>query len=225
MIRLYLVRHGENLANLTKEFSCRLVDYPLTPKGVLQAEQTAAYFAGLPIDAVYTSPLKRARQTARPIAAKHNLTPIVIENLREINVGALELEPPSLKNWGLHNQILMDWYNGLYDVTFPGGENFHTMWARARNALLHIARDGDHRSVVAAGHGGMFTYLIRPLCPGADEIAMWQTPNHNGSVTEIELSVVDGEPVGRLVRWADSSHLHGEAAQFVHPLPEPGEFE
>jgi broad specificity phosphatase PhoE len=225
MIHLYLVRHGENLANITKEFSCRLVDYPLTPKGALQARQTAEHFASRRIDAVYSSPLKRARQTALPIAALLGLTPIVIENLREINVGTLELEPPSLRTWDLHNQILTDWYYGKYDETFPGGENFHGMWARARDALLQIARGGDARSVVAVGHGGMFTYLIRPLCPGADEVAMWQTPNHNCSITEIELDVVDGEPVGRLLRWADSSHLYGEAAQFVHPLPEPGEFE
>jgi broad specificity phosphatase PhoE len=45
MTTLYLVRHGENLANITKEFSYRAVDYPLTPKGILQAEQTAEYFA------------------------------------------------------------------------------------------------------------------------------------------------------------------------------------
>ena len=37
MNRVYLVRHGENLAHLTKEFSYRKVDYPLTPKGVMQA--------------------------------------------------------------------------------------------------------------------------------------------------------------------------------------------
>jgi broad specificity phosphatase PhoE len=65
MNRLYLVRHGENRANLTKEFSSRLVDYPLTAKGVLQAQQTADYFqqrAGAGgIDAVYSSPLKRSR--------------------------------------------------------------------------------------------------------------------------------------------------------------------
>ena len=41
MTHLYLIRHGENLANLTKEFSYLKVDYPLTPKGKLQAAQTA----------------------------------------------------------------------------------------------------------------------------------------------------------------------------------------
>ena len=57
---IYLVRHGENLANITKEFSHRLVDYSLTPKGIIQAEQTAAYFRDFHIDEIYSSPLKRA---------------------------------------------------------------------------------------------------------------------------------------------------------------------
>ena len=41
MQRVFLIRHGENQANLTKEFSYRLVDYPLNAKGILQARQTA----------------------------------------------------------------------------------------------------------------------------------------------------------------------------------------
>ncbi len=56
MNRLYLVRHGENRANITKEFSCRHVDYPLTPKGVLQAQQTAKHLAGEAADLIPGSP-------------------------------------------------------------------------------------------------------------------------------------------------------------------------
>ena len=60
MNTLYLVRHGENRANLTKQFSYKTVDYPLTPKGVLQAQQTAEFFQDKQIDEIYASPLKRA---------------------------------------------------------------------------------------------------------------------------------------------------------------------
>ena len=69
MTRVYLVRHGENPANLLKQFSHRLVDYSLTPKGIAQAEQTAAFFLDKRIDAIYSSPLKRARKTAEIIGA------------------------------------------------------------------------------------------------------------------------------------------------------------
>ena len=62
MNTIYLVRHGENRANLTKEFSYKVVDYSLTPKGALQAQQTAQFFQDKQIHEVYTSPLKRAPQ-------------------------------------------------------------------------------------------------------------------------------------------------------------------
>src|SRR5206468_3641607 len=65
MNTLYLIRHGENTANLTREFSHRAVDYSLTPKGMLQAQQTAEYFKTRRVDAIYTSPLKRALETAQ----------------------------------------------------------------------------------------------------------------------------------------------------------------
>ncbi|MCB0162068.1 MAG: histidine phosphatase family protein, partial [Caldilineaceae bacterium] len=81
----YLVRHGENPANLTKEFSYRDVDYSLTPKGVLQAQQTAAYFRNVPVDAVVASPLKRTRETAAIIADALGLPVEVMEDFREVN--------------------------------------------------------------------------------------------------------------------------------------------
>ena len=58
--RLYLLRHGENPANLSKVFSNRHVDHPLTEKGILQAQQTADYFVGQELQAICTSPLKRS---------------------------------------------------------------------------------------------------------------------------------------------------------------------
>ncbi|MGH2510245.1 MAG: histidine phosphatase family protein, partial [Ktedonobacteraceae bacterium] len=90
---IHLVRHGENPANITHEFSYKLIDYPLTPKGVLQATQTAEFLKGTPIDAIYSSPLKRAHETAHIIAAPHQLPVTVIEGFREVNVGELELRP------------------------------------------------------------------------------------------------------------------------------------
>src|SRR4051812_45611032 len=99
MTRLYLVRHGENLANLTKEFSYKLVVHSLTDKGVLQAGQTALYFMGKQIDAIYSSPLKRAAETAQIIAAELGLPITTMENFREVNVGDLERYPPTEENW------------------------------------------------------------------------------------------------------------------------------
>src|SRR6478672_925857 len=96
---VYIVRHGENPANINREFSYRLVDYSLTPKGVRQAEDTARFFRDKQIDAIYSSPLKRAVETAEIIAAPLGLPVALIEEFREINVGTLEEQPPTDENW------------------------------------------------------------------------------------------------------------------------------
>src|SRR5438105_194796 len=139
---LYLVRHGENPANLKREFSYRKVDYPLTERGVQQAEQTAAYFAALPdgrpIDVIFSSPLKRALQTAEIIGAATGHTVSVIEEFREINCGDYDGAPPTQAMWDHHDQILARWRDGDHDVRFPGGEDYHTLLARVRVGLAQV---------------------------------------------------------------------------------------
>jgi broad specificity phosphatase PhoE len=222
MNRIYLVRHGENTANLTKEFSYRRVDYSLTPKGIVQAEQTAGFFKDKQIDAIYTSPLKRSHETAAIIGAALGLTPIVAEEFREVNVGLLETRAPTLENWAEHDRIVRAWFEGQPELTFPEGEDYHTLVGRMR-AGLDLALDGcDDRNVVIVGHGGIFTFTITDLCRDVDLRALLRMPSHNCSITEIQLERVNGRLEGVLKSWALADHLSGEAAAFVagHPAYE-----
>jgi len=204
---IYLVRHGENLANLTHEFSYKLVDYSLTAKGIKQAQLTAAYFRDKHIHAVYASPLKRARETAEIIAKESGLSVALLEQFREINVGALELRPPTQENWGLHDRILQAWVNGRYETRFPGGEDYTILWARMRSGLEEITRDKTGHNIVVVGHTGIFTRTICDICPDMDPELLTSVRNHNCSITEIELSTDDGQVVGTLKRWSDAAHL------------------
>ncbi len=90
MNRFLLVRHAENPANLTHEFSYKKIDYPLTEKGRLQAQQTAEHLQHQPVTSVYASPLKRTVETAEIIAQPHGLSVRVLEQFREVNIGDLE---------------------------------------------------------------------------------------------------------------------------------------
>jgi broad specificity phosphatase PhoE len=227
MNRLYLVRHGENRANLTKEFSCQLVDYPLTPKGVLQAQQTADYFqdkaAAAGIHQIYSSPLKRALETAEIIAARLGLKVGVMDNFREVNVGDLERQPPSAEAWAFHNAVLAGWLDGQAEVAFPGGENYVTLWNRVRSGIEQIVAGQEGRTIVIVGHGGIFTLPLKDLCRDIDVSWLIKHPNHNCSITEIEVEVVDGQLQGHLIEWAAYAHLHGPAADLVPGTPQPGE--
>ncbi len=125
---LYLVRHGENPANISKVFSSRIVDQSLTAKGILQARQTATYIKELGISrdrwvrhSVFSSPLRRAAETAEIIADQLGLGVVVMENFREIDVGSLEESPATAADWSFYQQIVNDWYDGINESTFPEG--------------------------------------------------------------------------------------------------------
>src|SRR5262245_45306429 len=77
MTLFYLVRHGQ------VDRSVDPVDPPLSDVGRQQAEQVAAYLRDRPIRQIYASPLRRAQETAAPLAASLNLPVIVDARLRE----------------------------------------------------------------------------------------------------------------------------------------------
>ena len=215
MNTIYLVRHAENVANLTKEFSHRLVDYSLTAKGILQAQQTAAYFSDKHIDEIYSSPLKRARETAAIIAEEDHLPISIVEQFREVNVGSLEGRPPNAENWAFHESILQDWKTGKHETTFPDGENYTMLLTRMRSGIRQISAHKDNRNILVVAHGGIITGTIANICSNVNIEQLLHEENHNCSITEIECAV-DAEQIdARLIRWAYSGHLHGEAAKFV----------
>ena len=226
MNRLFLVRHGENVANITKEFSHRLVDYDLTDKGRLQASQTAEYFRdtlNMPIDAIYSSPLKRAMQTADYISSVVGVPYEVLENFREINVGDLEKQPPTQESWDTYFRVSDAWYDRRMNVPFPGGETYQSLYHRFISGLKQATANRSDQNIIVVAHAGIFTFGIMELFAVEDRKAFDAQPNRNCSVTEILLGD-DLSPI-ELVRWADGSHLSGEAAKIVasYPSREVGE--
>ena len=215
MNTLYLIRHGENPANITKQFSHRLVDYSLTPKGVLQAQQTGVYFKSRQIDAIYCSPLKRAIETAEIIGQAIGVQPVIIEEFREVNVGALEALGGSPENWATHDSIIRAWFEGQPDRMFPEGENYHMLLERMRAGVQQILHEQDGKKSIIVGHGGIFTFTLKDICREVDLAMLIASYGHNCSITEIEMHTVDGQMDGVLKRWAAYDHLSGEAAAFV----------
>jgi broad specificity phosphatase PhoE len=221
MTTFYLVRHGENKANITKEFSSRKVDYPLTPKGRLQAEQTALVFKDKNIHAVYSSPLKRAVETGSIIAAELGEMEIkIMDNFRELDVGDLEDMPPSREAWQIHYDVIKDWLSGKLETSFPNGENYYQAYQRMIDGLEIVYDQMEGKNVIISGHGGIFFTVMGELCPEVDIMELIQEISHNCSITEIKVSRINGKLVGKLISWADVSHLHGEAADLVLGFPE-----
>ncbi|MBE3560686.1 MAG: histidine phosphatase family protein [Ktedonobacteraceae bacterium] len=219
MNRIYLVRHGENTANITREFSYKVVDYSLTPRGILQAEQTALFFRDKQIDEIYASPLKRARETAEIIAKENNLPVTLKEQFREVNVGHLELQPPSNENWMLHDRIVTAWLLGNRELAFPGGENYNEMLRRMREGLQEVLAGKDEKNIIIVGHSGIFTLTLRDICLNINGETFPDKIKHNCSITEIEMQLIDRQPRGILKTWAACDHLSGEAAPMLRINP------
>lgn len=225
MSRIYLVRHGENRANLTKEFSHRRVDYPLTEKGRLQASQTADFFCTQKIDAIYSSPLRRALETAEFISERLDLPITVMEEFREVNVGRLEDEPPSAATWKLHDEIMAAWDQGQHEACFPGGEDYHTLRNRLADALKTVIAQHAQETLILVAHGGVINTIVRNFCGDVDWEQLRHTENHNCSITEVEFQLVNEQMQGQLIHWALCEHLSGQAAQLEPGSPHATFFE
>jgi broad specificity phosphatase PhoE len=208
---LFVVRHGENPANVNREFSYKLVDYSLNARGIQQAEETAVHFLDKGIHEIYSSPLKRALETAEIIAAPLGLPVTVIEEFRENNVGDLEGQPPSDENWALHDRIIADWYAGRHDSAFPGGEDFLTLIRRVKTGITHILNDGpgthDERRIVIVAHGGILNGMARGIATGPELGPLGTSRCPNCSVSEFEARLVDGDLKLHLREWAACAHL------------------
>ncbi len=219
MNRIYLVRHGENTANLTLEFSHRKIDYSLTAKGVMQARQTAEFFRRETIHEIFSSPLKRAVETAKIIAEPHGLPVQAMEAFREVNVGDLEGQKPTTALWAQHDEIIASWKGGHPEVCFPGGEDYPTLFNRIASGLKEILAGKDGRNIIICGHGGIFSFTLRDLCTGLDRSVLEMGIMPNCSVTQLDAYVEGGRLAARMVSFSSIAHLNGDAAKLAIGRP------
>jgi broad specificity phosphatase PhoE len=161
-MRLYFVRHGESVANLTSEFSCRGFKHPLTSKGVEQAQLLAHNLASRRIARIYSSPLQRAVQTAEILSVALQVEVEVTGALREWDVGIYE-GTTGLQGWQLHRQVQEDWYfNYKLESKMPEGESFIEIRERFVPFIEGLLQDGQNpdEELVLVGHGGLYICML-----------------------------------------------------------------
>ena len=142
-VDFWFLRHGETDWN-TVHRTQGSTDIPLNAQGVAQAEAAAAALAGRGIVEIVCSPLGRARETARIVAARLTAPVRVEPEIREANFGVHEGE--TMGDW------FAAWTRG--EVVPEGGESFAAVRARVIPALNRVLAGAGPKLVVA--HGGMF---------------------------------------------------------------------
>jgi broad specificity phosphatase PhoE len=183
-VRLYIARHGESRGNLAGVLQGSRVDEPLSPRGLRQAEALSARLAPEPIDAVHTSPMIRARETAEIVNAPHGLPIAFDEDLVEFDWGVWCGHPLDDAMERQVAEIRARWRAGDVDDAPAGGESPAAAGRRAARFLGRLAATGaTHALVVAHGRFNrilMATLLSRPLSR-MDEIRQ-----RNGSLSSFE---------------------------------------
>ncbi len=150
-VQIVLVRHGATDWNL--QGRCQgATDRELHVVGIRQAEEIAAILAKESIHAIYSSDLKRARQTASLISRPHNLPVIVEQDIRELDHGALEgLTFTEIK--ASYPDFLQCWRTEPAQIQVPGGERLVDVADRAWNGLNRIVeRHPSAQKLVVVSH-------------------------------------------------------------------------
>jgi broad specificity phosphatase PhoE len=153
---VYLIRHGATDNNLVKppRLQGRRTDLGLSNEGQRQAARTGRWLAGQRLDAVYASPLLRARQTAEEIAKVQGLSVEIVPELTEIDVGIWEeLSWEEIaERWPDAHRLFM---TDASIHPYLEGENLSTVLARAIPAMEAIMATNRGRRVAVVSHNGV----------------------------------------------------------------------
>lgn len=140
-----LIRHGENDYVKDGRLAGRLPGVHLNQKGLQQAERVAELLAKEPVRAVYSSPLERTVETAKPTAHQHNCEVILRPGLIEIDVG--EWQGQKIKDLRKEKawKIVQ---NSPSQFQFPGGDTIVDAQSRICSDLAAIAMQHKEKDLV-----------------------------------------------------------------------------
>jgi probable phosphoglycerate mutase len=184
--RLYLVRHGETEYNRRSIVQGSGVDSELNDTGYDQAEALADRLADEPMDVIYASTLRRAKQTADVLATPHEpVSKTYLRDLEEMNWGVFEGDPPSEERTRAMGAIKDRWQDGHYDHAIDGGESIRDVQARAHRAIEHVVTREVGNTVLVVTHGRYLRVLLASVLNGFDLGDMHRLDHSNTCVNRV----------------------------------------
>jgi len=192
--RVYLIRHGRTGGN--KQRYVGWEDVPLDEVGREQAASVASLLAGARMDAVYSSPLSRARDTAGPLAEQCGVEVQVREELKEIDYGhyqgVLKIDQP-LK---LRHEHRFD--------PMPGGESLFDVYRRIERVWVDLQAELAHgRRLAVVGHFWSNRMLLAVMLgvPFEEVFQRTEYKPENGSVYALDFAPTDAIPRVVSAQW------------------------
>ncbi len=198
---ILLVRHADAVPSQSADERAPYRDLPLSALGKSQAHAVATRLAGAAITTIYSSPLRRASETARAIATSAKRAIAYDERLREVEIGGLD-EPRHPAEFGAHLDRLAELaiaHGGWSQI--PGTESSESIRTRMRDAVAAIVAEHAGKRIVAVSHAGAINaYLADVLGIGAD----FFFPAANTSISIVRCH--EGRTL--LLSLNDVAHLH-----------------
>jgi broad specificity phosphatase PhoE len=199
MAKLILARHGETVWNVEKIYRGR-ADVNLDEVGIKQAELLGKYLSNWKLEAIYSSPLKRALDTANIVARYQKIGVHVAEGFIDFDYGEWQSLPEEeVKR--LYPALLNEWHNNPHKVRMPGGESLEDVRKRAIEVVDDVLSK-YHGNVVLVSHRVVNKVLICSLL-GLDNSHFWNINLDVGGITIF--NYVDGRFV--LTTHNDTSYL------------------
>ncbi len=212
MTHLYLIRHGESVANVQPIVAGMRGDVGLTERGVAQADRLRERLAQgeIAADVLIASTLPRARQTAEIIAPALGLPIIFDDEVQELDIG--EADGMSTREaWAKYG--MPDFENSPLRPIAPGGDSWGSFMLRVGRAFARIASEHVGKTIVVVCHGGVidgaFIYFMGLPTLQLPQIDFY---THNTSITHWIHHHRDGTPIWKLERYNDIAHLTGLGA-------------
>lgn len=154
-MKIYLIRHGETDQNKCKCLQGRS-DIELNEYGRELARKTAEGLKDIPFDIIFTSPLKRARETAEIIRGKREIPIALEERIQEISFGEYEGLCYGKENYSIPDMDFMNFFNKPQDYkTPPGGESLEEVITRTGEFLQEILQKEAYKdkNILLSTHG------------------------------------------------------------------------
>ena len=183
---VYIVRHCEAEGNVKGVFQGK-TDFDISEKGRKQLEKLSERFKDIKLDVAYSSPLKRAYQTAEAALKYQKLYINCDERLAEINGGIMEGKP-----WGRLDELFPDeyhyWKEDFSKFHAPHGESVSEVYNRVRKSFINITNENKGKSIGIFSHGCairiLMCYIKNIPLERIDEV-LW---SDNTAITCVEIT-------------------------------------
>lgn len=198
---LLLLRHGETEWNLSGRWQGQAADTRLTELGRQQARRVAGRLRSYPIDAIYSSDLRRALETAEIVGQRLGMTPLAEPALRESDIGAW-----TGLTWAEISERYPEQTAAMaagQEVRRGGGESFGELETRLAAAAQSIAGRHPGATVLLVSHGAALRSLVAHVL-GAS-LAQMHRIAIGGNTALSVVQMRDGHL--RLVSYNDTAHL------------------